>query len=125
MTVVITVADALPELRPSSTVGQVLVPVTIGQVLPELQTRENPAPLMTVELVAAVRGAPGASGVGYTWTQDIPLSTWTIPHNRGGYPSITVVDTTGRVVEPDVQYIDANIIQVIHGSPFAGKAFLN
>jgi len=125
VTVVITVTDGLPELAPSGTFNQVLVPVSIGQVLPEIQIRETDAPVVTVEMASAIRGAPGPAGVGYTWTQDIALSTWTIPHNRGGYPSVTVVDTTGRQVEPDVQYVDENIIQVIHGSPFAGKAFLN
>lgn len=125
MSVVITVSDALPQLEPSSTVGQVLVPVTISEVLPELQMVENPNPVVTIEMVNAVRGAPGPTGEGFVWTQSIALSTWTIPHNRAGYPSVTVVDTAGRKVEPDVQYIDENIVQVTHGSPFAGKAFLN
>lgn len=75
---------------------------------------------------AQLRGPRGpAGGAPYEWNQSIELSTWTIPHNLNRHPSVTVVDTTGRKVEPDIQYIDSNIIQVIHGAPYAGKAYLN
>ena len=75
---------------------------------------------------AQLRGPRGqAAGAPFEWTQSIPLDTWTIPHNLNRHPSVTVVDTTGFKVEPDVLYVDTNIIQIIHGAPSAGKAFLN
>lgn len=61
----------------------------------------------------------------FTWTQSIPLAVWTIPHNLGRYPSITVVDTLNNTVYPDVSYTDNNTVQITHGSAFAGKAYLN
>mgnify|MGYP001580748714 FL=1 len=62
---------------------------------------------------------------GIPWTQTIPLSTWTVSHNLGRFPSVTVVDVSGSKVEPDVTYIDENIIQITHGVPMSGMAYLN
>lgn len=80
-------------------------------------------------ILAGQRGAPGKSGAGasstFTWQQAIALATWTIPHNLDRYPSVTVVDGLGRRVEPDVAYISSDIIQITHGLPFAGVAYLN
>lgn len=68
-------------------------------------------------------GTPG--GTTFEWTQDIPLAVWTVPHNLGRFPSVTVVDHLGNRVEPDVTYIDQNIVQITHGRPEIGKAFFN
>lgn len=67
----------------------------------------------------------GGSASTFTWLQSIPLAVWTIAHNLGRFPAVTVVDTTGAVVEPDVKYIDSTTIQVTHGAAYAGKAYLN
>lgn len=61
----------------------------------------------------------------FTWTQSIPLSVWTIPHNLDKFPSASIVDNLGNLVYSDVIYVDRNIIQVIHGAPFSGCAYLN
>lgn len=80
---------------------------------------------LSVELeFEAVIPGPGTQST-YTWNQGLALATWTIPHNLNRFPSVSVVDTLGNKVEPDVKWVDANIIQVIHGSAYAGKAYLN
>lgn len=61
----------------------------------------------------------------FTWTQSIPLSVWTIPHNLNKFPSISVVDNLGNLIYPDVSYVDSNTVQITHGSAFAGLAYLN
>jgi hypothetical protein len=71
----------------------------------------------------ASSGSGGAST--YTFTQASALATWTIPHNLNRYPSVTVVDTLGNVIVPDVSYVDSNTVQVTHGAAYAGKAYLN
>lgn len=63
--------------------------------------------------------------VTYTWPQTVPLAVWTIPHNMNRYPSVTVVDGLGNRVEPDVKYLDENIVQITHGGALAGLAYLN
>lgn len=50
---------------------------------------------------------------------------WTITHNLGEYPSVTVVDLQNNVVIGEVDYINANVIRVSFSRPFAGCAFLN
>lgn len=75
-----------------------------------------------------LRGPPGKDGNGSNtliWEQNTPLISWTVPHNTGRYPSVTVVDTLGFKVESDVAYIDQNIVQITHGTAFAGKAYIN
>ncbi|MCU9947488.1 hypothetical protein [Pseudomonas sp. PDM13] len=68
-------------------------------------------------------GAPG--GETFQWEQSIALAVWTVPHNLERYPSVTVVDAGGRRVEPDVEYIDQNIVQITHGRPETGRAYFN
>jgi hypothetical protein len=72
-------------------------------------------------------GPQGEPGVVETtiWTQSIPLSTWTIDHNLGRYPSIEIIDSSGRLVEGDVTYPSANRIVVAFIGAFAGLAYLN
>lgn len=70
-------------------------------------------------------GGGGTVATTYTWNQGTPLPVWTIPHNLGRYPSVTVVDTSGNRVEPDVTYQSNDIVQITHGAAFAGKAYLN
>jgi hypothetical protein len=79
--------------------------------------------LIELEFQAVIPG-PGTQST-YTWDQSLALATWTIPHNLNRFPSVSVVDTLGNKVEPDIQWIDANIIQVTHGAAYAGKAYLN
>jgi hypothetical protein len=61
----------------------------------------------------------------YTHTQSIPSATWDITHNLGFHPSITIVDSSGRVVEGEEQYITTNIVRVTFSGAFSGKAYLS
>jgi hypothetical protein len=71
---------------------------------------------------------PAASGGGdlsYTFTQGTASDTWTIAHNLGKFPSVTVVDSAGNVGFGSVKHTDANNLVVSFGAAFAGKAYLN
>jgi hypothetical protein len=61
----------------------------------------------------------------FIFTQLIPSAIWTINHNLAQYPSVTLVDLTGKIVMAQVQYISNNQIVVTFSQPFAGKAYLN
>jgi hypothetical protein len=80
---------------------------------------------LPISMAEAIQGEKGDPATSFVWTQSTALATWTIPHNLNKYPSVSVVDTLGNLVYPDVSYIDENIIQIKHGSPFAGSAYLN
>lgn len=60
----------------------------------------------------------------YVHTQGVAASVWTIAHNLGTYPGVTVKDSTGAVVETDVVYVNLNVVQISAVSPFSGQAIL-
>lgn len=61
----------------------------------------------------------------YVFTQGVPSTTWTIVHNLGIFPSVTVVDSGGSVQIGEVLYVSANEITLTFSAAFAGKAYLN
>jgi hypothetical protein len=60
----------------------------------------------------------------FVYEQAIPSSTWSIAHDLGGYPSVSVVDSAKTQVVGEVTYIDEENIVVEFSSAFAGLAFL-
>lgn len=61
----------------------------------------------------------------YVHSQGVASNTWTINHNLGKYPSVTVTDSTGRIVVGGVQYVDANTVILTFSGAFSGTAYLN
>lgn len=61
----------------------------------------------------------------YTHIQGEASDTWTIEHNMGRYPSVTVVDSAGSAVFGDVTYTNENQLTVTFSVAFSGKAYLN
>lgn len=77
---------------------------------------------------AGPTGATGPTGPPastYIHTQSVPAAVWTITHNLGQYPSVTVVDSAGSAVEGDGVYVSANVITITFTAAFAGVAYLN
>src|SRR5580765_682775 len=74
-------------------------------------------------------GPPGPVGPAddqtYIFTQVALLDQWVITHNLGRYPSVTVIDTGGTEILPDVHYIDDKEIHLSFFNPTSGKAYLN
>lgn len=61
----------------------------------------------------------------YVFCQDAPLAVWTITHNMGKFPSVTVVDSGNSVVVGDIDYTNSNVLVITFASPFNGCAYLN
>jgi len=61
----------------------------------------------------------------YIHTQSASASTWTINHNLGYYPAVSVVDSGENLVIGDVTYISANTLSVSFNASFGGKAYLS
>ena len=57
--------------------------------------------------------------------QATPTSIWTVTHNLGKYPAITIVDSANTEVVGDIQYMDLNSFKVTFLSEFSGKTFCN
>ena len=77
-------------------------------------------------IVLALGGSIATSNLTkrYVHTQKTPSTTWTITHNLGGKPQVTVVDTGENVVHGDVQYLSNTQIICSFSAPFSGLAYL-
>jgi hypothetical protein len=76
-------------------------------------------------VIAGIGAGGGGGDAEYVFTQAIPSSTWTINHPLNKYPSITVVDSSKRLVEGDVQYVNTSQMIVTFSGSFSGSAYLN
>lgn len=61
----------------------------------------------------------------YVHEQLSSSSFWTVNHNLGKFPSVTVVDSGGTVVIGDITYIDQESLTISFSSAFAGVAYIN
>jgi hypothetical protein len=72
-------------------------------------------------------GPPGEPGVGTTFTYEqlVAAYMWDIVHNLNRYPSVTVIDSGGSEIIPEVQYTNENEIKLYFANRTSGKAYLN
>jgi len=79
-------------------------------------------------ITSAFRGiinvTPGSSSEFVFDQTATPLDTWNIVHNLNYHPNVVVVDPSGNVVSPDVQYLSNTTVQIRFLIPFAGIAYL-
>lgn len=64
-------------------------------------------------------------GASYTHNQLTSSPTWSITHNLGFFPAVTVVDSGNNVVIGDVTYVSQNSLTVAFSASFGGKAYLS
>lgn len=79
-------------------------------------------PTTRITTINATGGGGGASAY-YRHVQSTPSASWTISHMLSMYPSVTVVDSSKRVVLGDVQYLDPNTVSATFAGAFSGEAF--
>ena len=63
--------------------------------------------------------------VSYTHDQGSDASVWTIPHNLGFYPSVTVFMTSGDVVEGAIEHQNNTTLTVTFSVAISGTAYLS
>jgi hypothetical protein len=61
----------------------------------------------------------------FTFVQSNPAAEWTVVHNLGKFPSVTVFDTAGTQWITNVEHINKNICIIKCSAPFSGTATLN
>lgn len=59
----------------------------------------------------------------YTHVQSVASDTWTVVHNMGYRPNVTVVDTADSVITPGMDYEDVNTVILHFSGATAGKAY--
>ena len=76
------------------------------------------APAQVLNFVLPVSG-------NYTHNQSTASATWTITHNLGFRPAVSVVDSGGNHVVGDVNYVSVNVLTISFSAPFGGSAYLS
>jgi len=61
----------------------------------------------------------------FNHNQGSASATWSITHNLGKFPSVTVVDSANRVVVGQIDYTNNNSLILTFTGAFSGKAYLN
>lgn len=61
----------------------------------------------------------------FVFKQNLPAATWTVVHNLGKYPSITVVDSAGTVVVGEIILQTTEQAVINFNAAFSGKAYCN
>jgi hypothetical protein len=67
----------------------------------------------------------GSGGSTYTHNQEQPIQTWTITHDLGKFPSVSVVNNNNVLMYGDIAYVNDNKITITFSAGFSGKAYLN
>ena len=57
--------------------------------------------------------------------QASPATEWTITHNLGKFPAVSVVDSSGAEVIGEVEYLSDTQVKVKFSAAFSGKAYFN
>ena len=61
----------------------------------------------------------------FTFTQPMSATIWTINHNLGKNPSVSVVDYSNNNIEGLVCYVDLNNLTITFNPGVSGYAYLN
>jgi len=61
----------------------------------------------------------------YVHYENTPNIEWIAIHNMNKYPSVTVVDSAGSIVEGAVDYLSLNSCKITFCGAFSGKAYFN
>lgn len=61
----------------------------------------------------------------YIHTQGIASDTWSVNHNLGKYPSVSIVDSSGNSVIGEIQYTSVNALTIKFIGAFTGYAYCN
>jgi hypothetical protein len=96
------------------------IPVN-GQIV--VQVNPLSPPVVNVNEVV-VRGI-NTPAVAYHHVQGTSLATWTINHQLGWYPNVTVQDSGGSIVEGEITYTSVNSLTVTFTGAFSGNAYLS
>jgi len=58
-------------------------------------------------------------------TQSVASTTWTVTHNMGKRPSVSIVDSSGDEVIGQVNHVSINQLTITFSAAFSGVAYLN
>lgn len=73
-----------------------------------------------------IQGLPGqATNIYFTFEQQFDSNLWTINHNLGYRPAVTVKRYDKITIEGEIDYTDANTLTISFSAPVSGYAYLS
>jgi hypothetical protein len=63
--------------------------------------------------------------VAYNHKQNSSSAVWNIAHNLNFYPNVTTMDSSGSIVEGEIEHINRNNVRVTFLAAFSGEAYLS
>ena len=83
------------------------------------------SPSVRVKLGTVKIPAGAGSDANFVHVQGSSLAVWTITHNLGKYPAVSVFDPAGDQFYGTVRHLDVNSLTITFKTPQAGTATLN
>lgn len=106
------------EIRP----GQPTVPAQ-AMIEPSVSVVYFPFSEATGAPVVGTPSGGSGEGQGFTYTQSIPTSVWTITHDLGYVPNVSIT-ANGEEIEAEVDFPNNSVVVIHFGVPVAGQARL-
>lgn len=115
------------EIDPFDSNSSPTISVNTEIIVLEVQTSNTISLQLQSEPFTTIQGPPGPQGpsgssVGYTHIQSVASTVWTVNHNLGFVPSVSVQSAGGVEVEASIQHTSNNQFLVYFESEYMGKA---
>lgn len=63
--------------------------------------------------------------VSYVHTQSAAVTEWEIAHGLNFYPNVTILDSSGTIVEAEITYTNPTSLRITFSAPLSGTAYLS
>lgn len=110
---------------PKDTYKGLIKTIDSNEVTGEVQLSDGNGNALPISVSADEVKIKGIGLTGYHHDQTTSSSEWVIEHNLRKMPSVSITDSTNRLVFGEVEYIDENVLIVRFKSAFKGSAYLN
>lgn len=80
--------------------------------------------LSAVNVQVAIDVLSGTKATYYEHEQQVASNEWTITHNLGKMPSVTVIDSADTIVIGDTEFLSNNQLKISFTGAFTGRAYL-
>lgn len=98
--------------------------VIIGTVGNRVTVPSRPSVVVTVGTQGPA-GAAGAAGSAYTHTQSVAASSWTVTHNLGYRPAVSVLTDGGQLRLAEVTHLSVNQCRVDFAAASTGSVVVS
>lgn len=86
----------------------------------------TPPPVVTLDVATSgVQGPPGPPAPSFTYVHGGPSDVWTVAHNLGFRPAVSIITVGGLEMMGNVQHLSENTLQITFTQNVAGTARLN